>query len=106
MKPGSLVILGKRYEIEYVDRPSDVDMHRRQALWGQVDYWTRTIRIYDHGRALEDLWHTILHEVIHALADELKLRIGKPENHDELDLLALGLADVIFRNQLFREPAQ
>ena len=44
MKPTNVNILGVDYTIEYTDRPSDVDMYKRESLWGQVDFWTRTIR--------------------------------------------------------------
>ena len=103
-RPEVLNVLGKSYRITYVDKPSDVDMYKRSSLWGQCDYWTRTIRIYDGGRCDEDLWHTLIHEVLHAIGSELKLRIGKDENHDELDLLALAITDVLFRNSLLSVP--
>lgn len=94
-RPEEIIILGLHYTIEYVDRPSDVDINKRESLWGQIDYWTRSIRVYDNGRRDEDVWETILHEVIHAIADVLKLGdIGE----DETALLSLGLADVLFRN--------
>ena len=98
-KPNSVNVLGVEYQITYVDRPSDVDIYKRASLWGQVDYWTRTIRIYDNGRPIEDIWQTIFHEVIHCIANELKLKaMSKDDNHDELDVMALALTDVLFRN--------
>lgn len=109
MKPTSLNILGKVYSIQYVDKPSDVDIFKRDSLWGQVDYWTRSIRIYDDGRNSEDLLHTLLHEIIHVLTFELKLAsliIDKSKgqhNEDDIDLLALGLADVLTRNNLLTQ---
>lgn len=99
-KPTSITILGKVYSVEYVDKPSDVDMFKRESLWGQIDFWTRSIRIYDNGRNIEDVWHSIFHEVLHGIATALKLdALDDDKHHDELDLLALGLVDVIFRNE-------
>ena len=100
MRPESVVILGKRYAITYCERPSDVDMYHRESYWGQIDYWTRTIRIYDFGdRQPEDLWHTLIHEVLHGVVEELKIEQLKGEkNHDALDILALAIVDVLFRN--------
>ena len=49
-RPKQVNILGLSHELIYVDKPSDVDIYKRESLWGQIDYWTRTIRIYDHGR--------------------------------------------------------
>lgn len=98
-RPNNLVILGTPYSIEYVDKPSEVDLYKRESLWGQIDYWTRTIRIYDNGNADEDVWHTILHEVLHGITNGLKLtELDKDANHDEMIVLALALVDVMVRN--------
>lgn len=99
MKPQKVNILGIEYSITYVDKPSDVDIYHRESLWGQVDFWTRTIRVYDdNGRPFEDVFHSVMHEILHSIAEELKLELRKSERHDELDLLALALTDVLFRN--------
>ena len=98
-RPKRLVILGKPYTIEYVDKPSEVDIYKRESLWGQIDFWTRTIRVYDNGNTDEVVWHTILHEVFHGIASGLNLtELNKNSNHDELDVLALALVDVMTRN--------
>lgn len=99
-KPTEVVILGKHYSISYVDKPSDVDIYKRDSLFGQVDYWTQTIRIYDNGRPMDDIMQTVIHEVLHAIAQNLHLSaLSKSENHDELDLIALALTDFLFRNK-------
>jgi hypothetical protein len=98
MKPEKVNILGIEYSIAYVDKPSEVDIYKRESLWGQIDYWTRTIRIYDNERPVADVFQAVLHEVLHGIAEALKLELNKPERHDELDLIALALADVFFRN--------
>jgi len=105
VKPGSVNIIGIVYTIEYVDKPSEVDIHKRESLWGQIDHWTRTIRIYDDGnRPPEDIWQTIIHEVLHGIASLLKLEVLEDEdNHDELDILALALVDVLFRNDWIKK---
>lgn len=95
--PDKVNILGKHYPITYVDKPSEVDMRKRVSLWGQIDYWTRTIRIYDNRVSTEDIWHTILHEVLHAIVQELHLK-KLTDDEDTLDLLALALTDVLVRN--------
>lgn len=97
-KPTSVNIVGIEYQIEYVDRPSDVDIYKRESLWGQIDYWTRTIRVYDNGRSTEDRWHTIIHEVLHGVVTALKID-SLHEKEDDVDLLALALTDVLFRNR-------
>lgn len=98
-RPKKVDILGTSYSVEYCEKPSDVDLYKRESLWGQVDYWTRSIRIYDHERSDPDVWQTLLHEVLHAIATDLHLKVlGNKENHDELDLVALALIDILLRN--------
>ncbi len=102
-RPKSVTILGRPYSITYVDKPSEVDIFKRESCFGQVDFWTNTIRIYDNNRGDEDIFHTLLHEILHALAEGLKLKYLKDcntqENHDLLELVAIGLADTLIRNE-------
>ena len=103
MKPKKVNILGVEYKVIYCDKPSDVDHMGRESLWGGMDPWTRIIRIYDNGRPDEDIWQTIIHEVLHAIDDSLHLNIDKEDKGDErLDMLALALTDVLFRNKWIR----
>ena len=98
-KPKSVNILGVDYAVTYVDNPAEVDIFKRKSLWGQIDPWTRTIRIYDNGRPLTDTLETILHEVLEGVAMMLHLKVLEDEdNHDTLDMVALALADVMVRN--------
>ena len=90
--------MGKKYSIEYFDKPSEVDIYKRKSLWGQIDYWTRTIRIYDNGRPIEDIIDTLLHEILHGIAEALHLELNEEKRHDELDLIAMAMADVLIRN--------
>jgi len=103
MKPDKVNILGVEYSIEYVDNPANVDMYKRESLWGQIDYWTRTIRIYDNGRSPEDVWRALLHEILHGISEPLKLKLKEEAMHDELDLLSIALTDVLFRNGWIKE---
>jgi len=97
--PESVNILGCRYSIEYVDRPSDVDIFKRKSLWGQIDYWTRTIRVYANDRCAEDVWETIIHEVIHGIASALNIdRLEGSDAEDDVDILSVALTDTLVRN--------
>lgn len=94
-------ILGRIYNIEYVDNPSEVDIFKRESLWGQIDYWTRTIRVFKKERTESDIFETIIHEVIHGIAGDLKLKsLTNKDNHDDLTLLSIGLADTLIRNKI------
>jgi len=106
-KPDKINILGHIYNIEYCDKASDVDIHKREALWGQVDYWTRTIRVYVNSRTPEDISETIIHEIIEVLKEELCVdQLKGEDNHDAINLLAIGLNDTLIRNGFMnvREP--
>lgn len=101
MKPDNINILGINYKIQYCSNPAEVDIFKRESLWGQIDYWTRTIRVYDNERPIEDLWQTIIHEVLHGISDQLHLKVfADSANHDELDIIALAITDFLIRNNL------
>lgn len=99
--PTEIKILDVVYQIEYVDKPSDVDLYKRESLWGQCDFWTRTIRIYANNRQESDIWQTIWHEVIHAIAEKMDIdeQGGKMTGDEKLiDLLATGINCVLRDN--------
>ena len=108
MKPESLNILGINYKITYCANASEVDIHKRESCWGQVDFWTQTIRIYDNGRQVEDIWETIIHEILHVIGEKLKLEcfdkgnIKDERKHEELSIIATALTDTLFRNDLIK----
>lgn len=104
IRPEWVNILGLDYQIIYCTAASEVDIQGREACEGQIDFWTRTIRIYDDGaRAEQDILRTLLHEVIHGIAEELKLKLSQDNQHDDLDRLSLALADMLTRNGWLRD---
>ena len=99
-RPAVVNIAGIPYPIQYTDKPSDVDVHGRDSCWGQIDYWTRTIRVYGKDVPDETVLLTIMHEVLHGIAELLHVKmLEDKENHDQLDVLAAALADVLVRNK-------
>jgi hypothetical protein len=100
--PTEVKILDVVYSIEYVDNPADVDIHKRTALWGQVDYWTRSIRIYVNDRQLSSVWHTLWHEIVHAICQHLNIEADKSgdlaDDEKAVDLLATGINSVLHDN--------
>lgn len=95
--PSEIKIFDTVYTIEYVDKPSDVDINKREALWGQIDYWTQSIRIYNNGQSLSSVWQTIWHEILHGICEKLKLKeLNKDE--DKIDMLAMAINSVIHDN--------
>jgi hypothetical protein len=98
-RPTKVNIMGTTYTIRYCKKPSDVDIHKYNSYWGQIDFWTRTIRIYDNGRQDADLWKTIIHEVLHGIAQAYNIsQLCGERNHSALDTLASAIADTFMRN--------
>ena len=101
MKIKSINILGREYKIVYCKKPSDVDWRGRESLWGQIDYWKRVMRIYENDRSKLDIFETILHETLHSIETDLNLKaFDGDKGHEELEVLALALADTLTRNGL------
>lgn len=107
--PKQVVIAGKSYRIDYTADMVKTDIDQRSALWGQVDYHTRTIRVYvgkdKHKRQPADILETLLHEIIHAiLADNKMLMAAMKDGMNEsfTDTLGVQLADTLTRNGLVR----
>lgn len=97
--PSTVNVLGVDYTITYVDKPSDVDIYRRKSLWGQVDYWTRSIRILAGDRPLQDVWISVVHETLHAIVDQLNIgKLDEEDREEIVELLAMALVDVLVRN--------
>lgn len=95
------------YRITYVDKPSEVDLQGRQALWGQVDYWTRTIRVLAGERSATDQRQTLWHEILHALCDKLHLQVtagALVDDEHAIDLLATGVNTILLDNPWLQEP--
>ena len=104
--PKKLNILGIEYKIQYIKNAGNVDPQKREVLSGQVDFWTRTIRIHVNERPIQDVWQTLWHEIIHTIGTELHIEEIKFEGENDnkekiIDLLATGINDVLFRNKIF-----
>ncbi len=101
--PTRVKIFDIEYTLEYVDKPSDVDLEGREGMWGQVDYWTRSIRILSPpGFQPADIWHSIWHEILHALANHLKITVAAgrlTEDEGAINLLAIGINTIIRDNE-------
>lgn len=98
MRPESVNIFGKEYAVIYCDTEAEADCTGRTCLWGQINYYTRTIRVFAGDRTQEDIWHTLLHEVLHGIVDALHMQGVTLGDDNAIDVLALGLADTLTRN--------
>jgi hypothetical protein len=96
--PTKVKVFDVVYKIEHLDKPSEVDLFKRESLWGQVDFWTRTIRIYHNNRQVADVMQTVWHEILHAIASSLHIDNKINDDNDIIDLLATGINNVIVDN--------
>jgi hypothetical protein len=104
--PTEIDILGIPYKLEYCDNPSNVDVHKRESLWGQIDFWTGTIRIYVGSGNEEAIWHTIWHEILHAIICSLKIKLDDDKEEDIVDLLSLGINNIMFKYFKFKKGSK
>ena len=101
-------IMGKPYKISYVTSLSDVDINKRDTSFAQVDFISRTIRIYRLDNPVEDVFDSLIHEIIEVIVKDLEIEYLE-ENHDKIATLSTILADTLVRNgivdlhRLFRQ---
>lgn len=89
--PKRVNILGVVYKIEYTK-----DILEGDAV-GAIDYVDRTITIRNSGDAV-DVWGTIMHEVLHGVVHGAGAPLHLKMKHEDLDRLAVVLADTLIRN--------
>lgn len=97
-KPKTIKILDVTYTVEYVDKPSEVDIFKRESMFGQIDYWTRSIRIFDKDRSDQDVQRTIWHEILHGIVEQIHIKWATDSDEDIVDRLALGINSVCHDN--------
>lgn len=111
-KPTSVVILGKTYDIKYVNSFADVDeifeevnIHKPgMNYFGQIELLKRKIRIYNNDRSLDAIWESIIHEVLHAIMWEYHIENTLKEK--EHKVLARALLDTFIRNGWMELPTK
>ena len=105
--PTQVKIIDVMFSIVYYDKPSDVDFKQRESLWGQLDPWTHTIRIYAReNHDVSEVWNTIWHEIVHAICLRLKIKPKTDKLIDDEDatpLLATGINAVLRDNAWIKE---
>jgi DNA phosphorothioation-dependent restriction protein DptG len=78
-----------------------VDLQGRESCWGQVDYWTRTIRIYKDKLRDVEVYKTLVHEIIHCVLDLMGAK-KLSSNEQFVEQLANILTDTFIRNGLLK----
>lgn len=85
--PQSIQVLGKTYAVEFVDKVDDKDS------FGEHEMSTQKIKIKNEQHH-ESSRETLLHEVIHAVEEQLDLGMKEKQVHG----LAVGLFQVLREN--------
>lgn len=99
-RPKSVNIMGNRYSIRYVKSQIDVDRSREKHLYGQINYMSSSIRIFDNGQIGEaEVMSTIFEEVLHGIQEDLRITIS----HNDLSRVSKALADLFIRNRWIKE---
>lgn len=103
MKLKNINLCGVNYKIDYKNKPSDVDIHGRETLFGQIDHFTQSIRIL--GTINEDMMTSVLfHEILHGIVDSQQIEsLSGEENHADIDRLARLLYDTLNRNKMINK---
>lgn len=103
-KPKKLNILGKPWTVDYFTDKSKVDHSCKDDCWGSINSWKMSINVYDENTPIEQIWHTIIHEVLHVFGSDGVLELlcdrGDNEKHGQIDRLALYLTQFLFQNNL------
>ena len=109
--PRRITIVGIEYRVVVCDDMVEVDVDRREVLWGQADFHGRTIRLFrgkgDRERSVPDMLYTLLHEIGHCIfqqCEALKACLGPKTEHEFIDEFASIMADTLVRNRICRLP--
>lgn len=95
--PKKIIILGTEWDIKIENSSSDVDVDKRNALWGQTDHWHKIIRI--NKRKESAMQVTFFHELLHTLFTKTSY---EKHSENEVDQLAKSLFDTLDRNNLLK----
>lgn len=97
-----LNIVGKKYTLtfmksvlKYKETDPDTGKETISYAYGDCNSVMKKIRICDEV-SKEEKFDTLVHEMLHALDDELGLEM----THEQVRLLATNLADTLVRNKL------
>lgn len=96
--PDKIKILDIIYDMKYMQNASEVDAEHRQALAGQIDYWTSIIRILKDKKTDRDMWNTIWHECLHGMIEQMKIDIPKETEEKIIQQLATGINSILYDN--------
>ena len=103
--PNSINIFSVIYDVSYHLITTEVDSGKKKSLFGQVDYWDRTIRIYYKDRTIEDVFMTLLHEILHVVDDDLEMGLFEGEYREKkINILTTALFDTLKRNNWLKFP--
>jgi len=102
--PKEIDIFSTKWRVKYHDTPYSVGDARANAhpLFGQCNLIDRLIEIYVGEREDADVWKTIFHEALHAVANELGMEELENSSTYEavIDGFSTAIVDMILRNKI------
>ena len=95
--PDTLNIMGTGWRVIKLGRMEDVDPDGSELLWGHCNRIRREIRVYMGGDPADTL-QSFMHELTHAILDELHMK--ESENEQWVDVFSRALTDTLTRNAM------
>jgi hypothetical protein len=95
--PNKIIISGIEWEVKIENHASEVDIDKRDALWGQTDHWHKVLRVLKRKESAMKV--TFFHELLHALFSKTNY---EKLNENDVELLAQKLYDTLERNNLLK----
>lgn len=81
MLPKKIKILSIEYNIEYVDDPRAADWGDGEKARGSVCWEENTIKVLKANRPIQDIWRTIIHEVLHIINWDMNVDCADDEKY-------------------------
>ena len=97
-QPPEITLFSKPYKITYFKSLGDVDTEKMCYSYGEISLRNASIRIYSESPTERDHYQILVHELLHAVADELNIDFKEDCEEKIIDNLALGIADILVGN--------
>lgn len=103
--PKTLTLFSKVYDIKYIKNVENVDDAKEDLLFGKINFYDNTVRVYlpDIDRKIYCTWHHIIHEIVHAIVENMGIKFGKGADEESIvNSFALGMTHFLLDNDLLK----
>jgi hypothetical protein len=110
--PKQIEMFSKTFRITYHRKIQNVDPQNKTVkivkgeivspvIYGNVNFTTNTIRLYKgKGYPIIEIWHNLLHEVVHIIEKHKTIKFRKQRVEDIVDCLAGGFLHFLVENNI------